>query len=383
MIKIPFHKPSISNIEKRNINNILNSNWLTTGPESLKFEKNFKKILNNSKIRCVSVNSNTSGLHLLMKAFNIGHGDEVITSNLTYASTIFSIMQCGAKPIICDINLSNFGICLYNLKKKITSKTKAILYVHYAGYPFDITEIKKIIKNRKIFIFEDCAHSFPSTIGDKCIGARNCSDGAVYSFYANKTITTAEGGMIAVKNKKIYKKLFIMRSNGMDKSQYARSNLKLPFYDIKNFGYKYNLPDILAALGNGQLTKAEFFRSKREKISKIYFDQLKNNKKIILPLKPKFQNKHSWHLFTILLSKESKISRNIFILKLKKKGIQTSVHYVPIHKLSFFKKKLQLNYKDYPNSHLIFKRIVSLPLYPNLKSKDIKYITNQINIILK
>lgn len=374
MKEIKFHKPNIDNSELKNLKRVIKSGWLTTGAEVKKFEKEFLKIF-KKKLFCTAINSCTSGLFLALKAIGIKKNDEVITSDLTFTSTVSSIYHTGAKPVIVDIEKDSLNMSIDEIKKKITKKTKCIIVVHYSGYPVDIEKIYKIAKKKNIKIIEDAAHCLPSRYKNDLIGEKY-SDVSVFSFYATKTLTTGEGGMCLSKHKKIIDYIKTNSFHGIDRDVYNRYNQAQNnwFYDVKSPGYKFNLTDLSASMGISQLKKLKKNYNLRKKISDKYFEILSKTN-LILPIKDNKNFKSSWHLFVIRILSNNKINRDKISNLLKKKGIGSSVHYVPIHKHTFWKKNLGLKSKNFENTEIISKEILSLPIYPDLKLKDVKKIS--------
>jgi len=377
MKEIKFHKPNIDSAELRNLTKVIKSGWLTTGAEVKKFEKEFLKIF-KKKLFCTAVNSCTSGLFLALKAIGIKKNDEVITSDLTFTSTVSSIYHTGAKPVIVDIEKDSLNMSIDEIKKKITKKTKCIIVVHYSGYPVDIEKIYKIAKKKNIKIIEDAAHCLPSRYKNDLIGEKY-SDVSVFSFYATKTLTTGEGGMCLSKHKKIIDYIKTNSFHGIDRDVYNRYNQAQNnwFYDVKSPGYKFNLTDLSASMGISQLKKLKKNYNLRKKISDKYFEILSKTN-LILPIKDNKNFKSSWHLFVIRILSNNKINRDKISNLLKKKGIGSSVHYVPIHKHTFWKKNLGLKSKNFENTEIISKEILSLPIYPDLKLKDVKKISQML-----
>ena len=261
------------------------------------------------------------------------------------------------------------------IKKKITKKTKCIIVVHYSGYPVDIEKIYKIAKKKNIKIIEDAAHCLPSRYKNDLIGEKY-SDVSVFSFYATKTLTTGEGGMCLSKHKKIIDYIKTNSFHGIDRDVYNRYNQAQNnwFYDVKSPGYKFNLTDLSASMGISQLKKLKKNYNLRKKISDKYFEILSKTN-LILPIKDNKNFKSSWHLFVIRILSNNKINRDKISNLLKKNGIGSSVHYVPIHKHTFWKKNLRLKSKNFKNTEIISKEILSLPIYPDLKLKDVKKIS--------
>ncbi len=388
MIKkfIPFGKPYIGNKEIKFIINVIKSKWIGSGPITEKFENNFKKY--KSSRYALSVNSCTAALHLSLIYCGIKYNDEVITTPMTFASTINSIILSGAKPVLADISPHDFNIDPKEIEKKITKKTKAILIVHLAGLPCDMKSIMKIVKKYKLKLIEDCAHAIESRYYKKHVG--NFGDTGCFSFYSTKNLTTGEGGMVICNKDYIYKKIRVARLHGLSKDAWKRylpESVKTPtkfeHYDVTEIGLKYNMIDINAAMGIVQLKKIDISWKKRKKIFEMYKKKLRN-----LPLKfQEFSNKnikHAYHLFLIVVDKnKTKKNRDDLILFLKKYNIGCGVNYRTVTDMSIFKKKFGWNKNTCKNSKYLGDNTLSLPLYPNLKTKDVNYICETIQKFFK
>ena len=385
MKNITFGKPSITNKELSSVISVLKSTWLGTGPVTKKFENNFRKYKKTNY--AISVNSCTSALYLSLKLLNIKKGDEVITTSLTFCSTVNSIIHAGATPVLVDIDKDTLNINYKEIQKKINRKTKAIIAVHFAGMPCDMDKILKITNQYKINLIEDCAHAIESKYKGKKIG--NFGTTGCFSFYVNKNICTAEGGMIITKNKKFNDKLLSLRLHGMTKDAWKRYlprnsiKDKSYYYDVTNPGYKMNLSDLQSSLGLVQLGRVQEMWLKRKELYKIYEEKLKN-----LPLNfqktPKYKFKHAYHLFIIILDKnKTKKTRDELVQFLKKNKIGFGIHYRSISDLSFYKKKYKLNSKDFPESHNVGTNSITLPLYPDLKYNEINKICRCLRSFFK
>ena len=384
--KIPFFKFKKKKSTILNIKKVIDSGWLTTGDQSKIFEKKFKKFL---KLKfALSVNSCTSALHLSMIAYGIKKNDKVVVPSITFVSCIETILYLGAIPIIIDVNTETNTVNFEDFKLLIKKEKniKALIFVHLSGYPIKLNDSKqnfqKICDNNKIKIIEDCSHAFPTKILGKYIG--NSINLCCFSFYANKTLSTAEGGMITTNNQKLSDKINRIRNHGFDRDAWKRySNVKSKWeYDVIDMGFKYNLADVNSSLGISQLPFALIDQKKRENIADLYYKNLSSFNYIILPKKPVSNSIHSWHLFRIQLKNNVKASRQEIINKLSLMGIGTSVHYKPLHRLSYYKKKLKLYNKNYPNSENIWKSTISLPIYPSLKKKDVIYICKSLKKVI-
>jgi dTDP-4-amino-4,6-dideoxygalactose transaminase len=385
---IPFAKIPLAGNESKYINEVLESGWLTTSSKAHHLEDLFAGFV-GAKYAC-AVNSCTSALHLAVDAIGIQEGDRILVPSLTFTASAEVLRYMGADPVFIDVeygtNLISPGILENALNKQ--ADIKALILVHYGGQAPIMTTpdgngILDICRKNNIRIIEDAAHAFPTKYGNRYIGS--FGDVTCFSFYANKTITTGEGGMLVTDNKAIYDRAKLMRLHGIDHDIWDRFTSKKSSweYDVVAPGFKYNMPDINAAIGLAQLEKADYFRNQRQRCAEFYFDNLKELKVIDLPLLTGPIENHSWHLFPIIIKPEASISRNEFIIKMANEGIGTSVHYRPLHRMTYYKETYKLNPDDFPNSERIWNGTVSLPIYPGLSNDELKYIHQTINKILK
>ena len=377
---ITFGAPLIENDEINSVVKCLKSGWIGTGPKVQEFEKKFSRYKNIKN--SIAVNSCTAALHLSLKSLNLKKNDEVITSALTFCSTVNSIILSGAKPVLADVNFSSQNIDPKDIIKKINKNTKALVIVHFAGRPCDMSSIMKIVKKYKLFLIEDCAHAIESKYNDKhcgTFGTYGC-----FSFYATKNLVTAEGGMIITSLDKKIKKLKQLALHGMSKDAWRRySDKGYKHYDVIDSGFKYNMTDIQASLGVEQLKKIDSFWKKRERIWNIYNNFFKDLN-VVIPSKIESNTKHAYHLYTILINKKiNRIHRDEFLRKMHDFGIGTGVHYRSIPSHSFYKKKYGWKKKDFKNASQIGDQTVSIPLSPKLNDKDIDKILTISKKILK
>jgi dTDP-4-amino-4,6-dideoxygalactose transaminase len=386
-MNIPFSKVPMAGNESRYLNEVLESGWLTTSSKALQFEKLFAGFV-GAKYAC-AVNSCTSALHLAVEALGISKGDKVLVPSLTFTATAEVIRYMGADPVFMDVDYDTGLISPSILKKTLetVSDIKAIMLVHYGGQTPLLTTrdgegVIDICRKNQISIIEDAAHAFPAKFDNQYVGS--FGDVACFSFYANKTITTGEGGMLVTDNEEIYKRVKIMRLHGINRDIWSRftDNKSSWEYDVVAPGFKYNMPDINAAIGLAQLEKADYFREQRERCATFYQNDLRDEPTIDLPLCNGPTGNHSWHLFPIKIKPEAKISRNEFINLMASEGIGTSVHYKPLHRMTYYMETYNLNPEDFPNTERIWNGTVSLPIYPELSSDDLKYICQTIKKIL-
>ena len=309
---------------------------------------------------------------MALVALEIQRGDEVIVPSLTFAASANVIKYVGAKPVFCDIiSHSNLTIDPKEIIRKITDKTKAIIVMHYAGFPCDMNEIVSIAKKHKLFIVEDTAHAPLSEYCGQKLGT--FGDIGTFSFFSNKNIATGEGGMIVTKKEKLYRRLKSIRSHGMTTMSYDRYRGHATSYDINHIGYNYRLDDIRASLGIIQLDKLKHDLLKRKKIRELYIQKLRNNKNLIIPFKD-HKGFVSNYIFPIVLKNSNVFKRDKVRDKLHQLGIQTSVHYPSIHKFSVYKEEfVELTKTDYVSSNEI-----TLPMYGKLGNNDVEFICNNL-----
>ena len=386
-MNIPFSKVPLAGNELKYINEVLESGWLTTSSKALQFETRFAAFV-GAKYAC-AVNSCTSALHLAVEAVGIKPGDKVLVPSLTFTASAEILRYLGADPVFTDVEYGTGLVSPSIIRQaiEVNPDVKALILVHYGGQaPVMVTDngegIIDICRRFKIRIIEDAAHAFPTKFGNRYIGS--FGDATCFSFYANKTITTGEGGMLVTDEEDIYKRAKIMRLHGINRDIWERftTNKSSWEYDVIAPGFKYNMPDINAALGLAQLEKAGYFLEQRQRCASYYLENLKDLPTIDLPSCFGPMEHHAWHLFPIIIRPEANVSRNEFIKLMSNKGIGTSVHYRPLHRMSYYKETYKLNPEDYPNTEKIWNGTVSLPIYPELTNDELKFICETISNIL-
>ena len=366
-MKIPFHKPHITQNEIDSVIETMQSGWLTMGPKTIEFENTFKIYIGSQF--AISVNSATAALHLALNAVGVGNGDEVIIPTNTFIATAEAVVYSGAKPILCDVEENYHNLDINLIEQLITPRTKAIIPVHFGGNPCDMDEIKKIANHFNLKIIEDAAHALPSSYKNKKIGT--LSDAVCFSFYATKTLTTGEGGMVTTNNSKIAEKVRIQRLHGINGDAWKRYEQDNDwYYEVIDLGYKYNTTDIQSAIGLVQLEKLEWMRDERKMIAEKYKNAFAGKLNFI---NEDNNNESSWHLFVIKIG-----SRDELHQKLKEKGISTSVHFIPIHKHPYYKNRFSFDNEKYPVANLVFEQSLSLPIYPGLGETEVEYIIKYV-----
>ena len=380
---IPFARPFVGTEEEEAVLRVLRSFWLTTGAEALAFEKEFGEFLNLPAAFCFAVNSATSGLHLAMEACGVGPGDLVLVPSYTFTSTAEVARYLGADPVFVDVAPGTFHIdgpaMEAALRKLPPGKAKAVSPVHYGGLPCDMGPIMDVAHRYGLKVIEDAAHSFPSAMGESYAGA--IGDVGVFSFYATKTITTGEGGMLLCSDGEIARRVSVMRLHGIDRTVWNRySDTKASwYYEVVDAGYKYNMPDLLAAIGRVQLTRARDLLRMREEIAASYDLAFGGDDRFLLP---PTGTGDARHLYPLRLNpRRLRISREEFIDKLKEAGIGTSVHFIPLHIMPFYKNRYHLAEDDFPETMKSYKQEISLPIWPGMTTAQVARVIEAVQTI--
>ena len=359
---IPFSTPEIDDSEINEVIDTLRSGWITTGPKVKQFESDFQDFI-GSDVEAVSVNSATAGLHLALEALGVGEGDEVILPSLTFTATAVVVRYLNADIKFLDVDPLTLNINIDHIRSAVTSRTKVIIVVHYAGLSCDMDKILSLADELNLKVVEDAAHALPTTYKGRIIGSLQ-SDATVFSFYANKTMTTGEGGMVVAHDIDLIKRIKIMRLHGIDRDAFTRFQSKKPkwYYEVVAPGFKYNMTDIAAAIGIHQLKKLPKFLERRQYLVKRYLNKLADLP-LTLPLDDMNGGSHSWHLFIIRIKIDAKMNRDDLIQFLSDQGIGTSVHYVPLHRQPYWCNKYNLTNNMFPATDQAYLSMISIPLY--------------------
>jgi len=370
---IPFALPEIGEAEISEVIDTLRSGWITTGPKVKVFESNFQKFIGHD-VEAIAVNSATAGLHLALESLGVSEGDEVIIPSLTFTATAEVVRYLGANVKIADINPNTLNIDIDSIRNAISAKTKVIMPVHYAGLSCDMDAIFTLAKEFDLKVVEDAAHALPTTHKGSMVGSLK-SDITVFSFYANKTMTTGEGGMVVTRHSDLAKRMKIMRLHGIDRDAFDRFQSKKPawYYEVVAPGFKYNMTDIAAAIGIHQLKRLPKFLERRQALARRYFEALAELP-LVLPADDVSGGSHSWHLFVIRLEDDAKMSRDELIELLSDKGIGTSVHYVPLHRQPFWRDKYSLTNDIFVEADKAYLSMISIPLYTSMTNDQQEYI---------
>lgn len=400
-MNIPFSKVDCSGNELKYITSVIESGWLTTAGKCAEFEARFAEAV-GAKYAC-TVNSATAALHLAAEALGIGPGDKVLVPTMTFTASAEVIRYLGADPVFLDVE---YGTCLVTPEIletaiRVHSGVKALVLVHFGGQTAEMgwgggqqtadcrlkTEdcgpgILEICRRHGIRVIEDAAHAFPTRYNGRMIGS--FGDVTCFSFYANKTITTGEGGMLVTNDEQIYRRVKTMRLHGINRDIWDRFTAKKVNweYDVVAPGFKYNMPDVNAAIGLAQMERAEEFRRGRQRCAEFYYEHLSGVAGIDLPIYRGPREDHSWHLFWVVLNEEAGLDRNALIECLNAAGIGTSVHYKPLHRMTYYRDRYGLKSEDYPNAERHWKGCVTLPVYPGLSNADLAYVCRTVKDVL-
>jgi dTDP-4-amino-4,6-dideoxygalactose transaminase len=377
---IPFHRPAIGEDEIRSVVETLKSGWLTTGPKVKRFEEDFARYVGCR--HAVAVNSGTAALHLALDAIGIKEGDEVIVPAMTFAATAEVVLYFKAKPVLVDCQRDTLNLDPTHVEAAITSKTKAIIPVHFGGQPCEMDRILEIAKKHNLRVIEDAAHALPASHLGCRIGT--VGDITCFSFYATKTITTGEGGMATTDNSEWAERIRMMSLHGISHDAWKRYTREGSwYYEILYPGFKYNLTDIAAAIGIEQLKKCDEFWEGRQRIAMNYAKAFADLKEIQVPM-CRNDVQHAWHLFVIQLNLERlKINRNQFLEALREKEIGTSVHFIPLHLHPYYRDKFGYKPEDFPNASTAFERIVSLPIYPKMTEGNVRDVVVAVRKLIQ
>ena len=379
--KVPFYKPSLDEAEIEAVRSTLADGWITTGPKTKKFEAEMATYVGSKY--ALAVNSCTAALHVALAAAGVKKGDNVITTAYTFAATVETILYCGAKPVLVDIDAATLNIDPVWVAKKIDRKTKALVTVDIAGLPCDYDSLRPLTAKKKLFLLADAAHSLGGSYRGAPVG--QLADATAFSFYSTKNLTTGEGGMLVTDNQGLYQKASILSLHGMSKDAWKRySSEGSWYYEIVAAGFKYNLSDLQASLGLAQLKKFPELQGRRAHLAGLY-DRLLEPYLDFLERPPRNgHSEHAWHMYLIRLKpKVLNIRRDELLRQLAKNGIGTSVHFIPVHQHPFYRKLLGHRLADFPNALATYKRVFTPPFYPAMSDGDVEYVCSTLGEILK
>jgi len=377
---LPFSTPTIEDEEINEVVDSLKSGWITTGPKVKRFEEAFRHYVGSPY--AIPLSSATAGLHLTLLALGIKNGDEIITTPMTFASTVSMIILCGAKPVLVDIEPGTLNLDVTKIRDRITSRTKAVIPVHFAGQSCDMDPIFALAREHSLTVIEDAAHAAGTEYKGKRIGSLDSI--SIFSFHPNKNITTGEGGMVCTHDEALAEELSLLKFHGMSREAWKRSTASgTPNYDILLPGFKYNMMDIQAAIGIHQLPRLDGFIDKRTEIAEFYNRELVDVVELVLPGIAPYEQRHAWHLYTPLVRIEMlDIDRDRFMEELKKLNIGSGLHYKAIHHHPYYREALGISDVDFPVASYASERIFSLPLFPKMTMDDGRDVVDALKAVL-
>ena len=381
MVFLPFARPDITEDEIEAVVATIRSGWLTTGPNAAAFEKEFLEFL-GVEGHAVAINSATAGLHLAFEALGVGPGSEVLVPTWTFTATAEAVRYLGGDPVLVDVDKDTLCIDLADAARKVTPHTVGIAPVHYAGLGVPNGALTDFARSNNLFVVEDAAHSFPTLNEGTLIGAHG-HEATVYSFYATKTMTTGEGGMVVTPDAELAARMRTMRLHGINKDVFGRYTSTTPSwqYDVVAPGYKYNITDSAAAMGRTQLQRTPDMVAKRNAIAERY-DAAFADLPVTLPAHGPENSSHSWHIYNLRLTDQAPVERDRFIELMAEAGVGTSVHFIPLHLLTYWRETYQLQESDFPVASAEFRKTCSLPIFSAMTDEEIKKVIAAVRRIL-
>ncbi len=379
-LQVPFHRAAVGQGEIDAVAEVIRSGWLTMGAKTLEFEQEFARFIGVP--HAVAVNSCTSGLHLALEAIGLQPGDEVLLPTTTFTATAETVTYLGGRPVLADIDPATMNLDPEDARKRITPRTRAIIPVHLAGQPCDLAEIHAVAKAHNLHVIEDAAHALPASYRGRSVGS--ISEMTVFSFYATKTLTTGEGGMVTTHNEAFADRMRMMRLHGISRDAWRRySGEGNWYYEVHEAGYKYNLTDLQAAIGLVQLAKCDALNAARERIALRYDTAFSRNEVLEVPT-VRADRTTAWHLYILRLQPgKLEISRDHLIEELRRRGIGTSVHFIPLHLHPYYQRTFHYRKGDFPRAEAEYERCISLPIYPDMSDDAIGYVISTIEEICK
>jgi UDP-4-amino-4-deoxy-L-arabinose-oxoglutarate aminotransferase len=377
---LPFSKPAISESEIASVADVLRSGWIATGPKAAEFEEAFGRYCNARD--AVALSSATAGMHLLLAALGIGPGDEVITPSMTWVSTVNLITLAGATPVFADIDRDTLMVTAGTVAPLITRRTRLIVPVHFSGAPVDLTPLRQLAAGQNIRLVEDAAHAAGTEYKGEKIGRTGT---AIFSFHPIKNITSGEGGMFCSDDPLLMEKIRRLKFHGLGVDAYDRAQQgRSPQAEVLEPGFKYNLTDIAAVLGLGQLKRLDRFIEKRRELASRYRELLTDVDEILPLSDPEYPYRHAWHLFIVRLDTDrAGMDRDTFMAELKKRNVGTGIHFRAVHTQRYYRETLQLPKGALPVTEWNSDRICSLPLFPDMTMTDVDDVVSAIKEVLR
>ena len=375
-LQVPFHRASVGEEEVQAVSEVIRSGWMTMGPKTFEFEKQFSAYVGSE--HAIAVSTGTAALHLSLEAAGVQRGEEVLLPTTTFTATGEAITYLGARPVLVDIDPVSMNIDHRDAVRKITPRTRAVIPVHLSGQPCDMSEIRELAEKNGLRVIEDAAHALPSEYRGRRVG--QISEFTCFSFYATKTLTTGEGGMITTNNPLAAERIRLMRLHGIERDAWKRYRADGSwFYQVLEAGFKYNLTDFQSALGLVQLSKCDNMTKLREKIAKRYTDAFSQFEDLITPT-VRADRRSSWHLYILRLRLDRlKTDRDTFIHLLQRRGVTCSVHFIPLHLHPYYQRCYGYQAGDFPCAEHEYRACLSLPIFPSMTDDEIEYVIRVVS----
>lgn len=375
VMQVPFHRAPVGEEEAKAVSEVIRSGWLTMGPKTFEFEKDFAKYVGAE--HAIAVSTGTAALHLSLEAAGVRADDGVLLPTTTFTATAEAVTYLGARPVLVDIDPVTMNMDSEGASRRITQKTKAIIPVHLGGQPCDMDEILALARMHHLRVIEDAAHALPSEYKGKRVG--QISEFTCFSFYATKTLTTGEGGMITTNNSEAADRMRLMRLHGIERDAWKRYRADGSwFYEVLEAGFKYNLTDFQSAIGLVQLSKCDAMRQAREAIAQRYSDAFSSHEELVIPTVQQDRST-SWHLYILRLRLERlNKDRNGFIEALHHRGVACSVHFIPLHLQPYYQRAWGYQPGDFPNAEKEYLSCLSLPIYPGMTEAEINHVISAV-----
>lgn len=376
-MEVPFHRAAVGEEEAQAVAEVIRGGWMTMGPKTFEFEKEFANYLGVDD--AIAVSTGTAALHLALEAAGIRAGDEVLLPTTTFTATAEAVSYLGALPVLADIDPVTMNIDVDDASRRITPQTKAIIPVHMAGLPCEMDDIHHLARRHHLRVIEDAAHALPSLYHGKRIG--QISEFTCFSFYATKTLTTGEGGMVTSDNAEAAKRMRLMRLHGIERDAWKRYRSDGSWrYEVTEAGFKYNLTDLQSAIGLVQLAKCDALSDARRAIAKRYSEAFSRVDSLVIPAAPA-DRATSWHLYILRIRDGVRgLKRDDFLEELRHRGVGCSVHFIPLHLHPFYQRAYGYRPGDFPNAETQFQSCLSLPIYPGMTDDAVEHVIESVQL---
>lgn len=374
-LQVPFHRAAVGEEEISAVAEVIRSGWLTMGARTFQFEQEFARYVGAPC--ALAVSSCTAALHLALEAIGLQPGDEVLLPTTTFTATAEVVTYFGARPVLVDVDPATMNIDPADARRRVTPRTKVIIPVHLAGQPCDMEEVIALSESHGLRVIEDAAHALPASYRNRSIGS--ICEFTAFSFYATKTLSTGEGGMVTTTNERHAERMKMMRLHGISRDAWNRYSSEGSWrYDVQEAGYKYNLTDLQAAIGLVQLTKCDAMCAARRRIAERYNAAFSSNPALQTPT-VRNDRQSSWHLYILRLRPQILgFGRDEFMAALKARGIGTSVHFIPLHLHTYYQRRFGYRRGDFPNAEAQYDHCLSLPIFPSMREEDVARVIDTV-----